>query len=52
MDVFTRKVLAHCLKPSIRQYDVVLLLEGIVSENSVKTEQVIPDKLYTYQRSA
>jgi transposase InsO family protein len=31
MDVFTRKVLAHCLKPSIRQYDVVLLLEGIIS---------------------
>jgi len=26
------KLLAHCLKPSIRQYDVVLLLEGIISK--------------------
>lgn len=32
MDVFSRRVLAHSLKPSIRQYDVVLLLEGIVSK--------------------
>jgi putative transposase len=32
MDVFTRKVLGHILKPSIRQHDVILLLDGIIQE--------------------
>jgi transposase InsO family protein len=32
MDVFTRKVLAHACKPSIKQTDVVLLLDGLVQK--------------------
>ena len=32
MDVCTRMVLAHILKPSIRQHDVVLLLDGILQQ--------------------
>jgi transposase InsO family protein len=36
MDVFTRKILAHACKPSIRQQDVVLLLDGIVQKHQTK----------------
>lgn len=36
LDVFSRKVLAHCLKPSIKQQDVVLLLDGIVQRYQTK----------------
>jgi putative transposase len=36
MDIFTRRVLGHLLKSSIRQHDVVLLLDGIISGNHLK----------------
>jgi len=36
LDVFTRKVLAHTCKPSIKQTDVVLLLDGIVQKYQTK----------------
>jgi transposase InsO family protein len=36
MDVFSRKVLAHTCKPSIKQTDVVLLLDGIVQKYQTK----------------
>lgn len=36
MDVFSRKVLAHRLKHSIRQYDVILLLEEILQKFQTK----------------
>ena len=36
MDIFTRRVLGHLLKSRIRQHDVVLLLDGIISENRLK----------------
>jgi len=36
MDIFTRRVLGHVLKGSIRQHDVVLLLDGIIAENQLK----------------
>jgi len=32
MDVCTRMVMAHILKPSIRQHDVVLLVDGILQQ--------------------
>ena len=32
IDVFTRRVLGHLLKPSIRQHDVVLLIDGVIQE--------------------
>ena len=39
MDVYTRKVLGHLLKHSIRQYDVILLLSGILEK--FQTREVI-----------
>lgn len=36
MDVFSRKVLAHCCKWSIKQTDVVLLLDGLVQKYQTK----------------
>jgi transposase InsO family protein len=36
MDVFTRRVLGHLLKSSIRQHDVVLLLDGIIQDYQLK----------------
>ena len=39
MDVFSQKVLAHRLKHSIRQYDVILLLDGILQK--FQTKEVI-----------
>jgi len=36
LDVFTRKVMAHTCKPSIKQTDVVLLLDGIVQKYQTK----------------
>ncbi len=39
MDVYSRKVMAHRLKYSIRQYDVILLLDGILQK--FQTKQVI-----------
>ena len=36
MDVFTRKVLAHTLRWSIKQHNVVLLLSGIVNRFNTK----------------
>jgi len=39
LDIFTKKALGHLLKSSIRQHDVVLLLDGIMQE--YKTEGMI-----------
>ena len=36
MDIFTRRVLGHLLKGSIRQHDVVLLLDGIIGQYRLK----------------
>lgn len=36
IDVFTRRVVGHLLKSSIKQHDVVLLLDGILQEYQVE----------------
>lgn len=36
IDICTRKVLAHVIKPSIKQHDVVLLLDGVLQEYKVE----------------
>jgi putative transposase len=43
MDIFTRRVLGHLLKHSIRQHDVVLLMDGILRENPVKNVTIRND---------
>ena len=43
MDIFTRRVLGHLLKPSIRQHDVVLLMDGILQANPVRNMTVRND---------
>jgi putative transposase len=36
IDICTRKVLGHVLKPSIKKHDVILLLDGVLQEYKVK----------------
>lgn len=43
MDIFTRRVLDHLLKPSIRQHDVVLLMDGILRANPVRNVTIRND---------
>ena len=43
MDIFTRRVLGHLLKASIRQYDVILLMDGIIRTYPVKNVTIRND---------
>jgi len=36
IDICTRKVLGHVLKPSIKKHDVILLLDGVLQEYKIK----------------
>jgi putative transposase len=36
IDICTRKVLGHVLKPSIKKHDLILLLDGVLQEYKVK----------------
>ena len=43
MDIFTRRVLGHLLKASIRQYDVILLMDGIIRTYPIKNMTIRND---------
>ena len=43
MDIFTRRVLGHLLKASIRQYDVILLMDGIIRTYPIKNVTIRND---------